>query len=54
MLGRPVPDVVFNPRVRDERVGGDTPSRRKDLASSDAFEDRRIVLLALPGAFTPI
>lgn len=53
MLDRPVPDVVFKTRVRDKSIGGDNPFRWQDLASGEVFEGRRIVLFALPGAFTP-
>jgi peroxiredoxin len=53
MLNRPVPDVTFKTRVRDESIGGDNPFRWQDLPSSDVFKGRRVVLFALPGAFTP-
>jgi thioredoxin-dependent peroxiredoxin len=53
MEGRKVPDVVFKTRVRDEAVGGDNPFRWQDLRSADVFAGRRIVVFALPGAFTP-
>ncbi len=48
-----VPDVVFKTRVRDESVGGDNPFRWQDRSSKDIFGGRRVVLFALPGAFTP-
>lgn len=48
-----VPEVVFKTRVRDESVGGDNPFRWRDLRSSEIFDGRRVVLFALPGAFTP-
>ena len=53
MLNRRVPDVVFKTRVRDESIGGDNPFRWQDLPSCEVFDERRIVLFALPGAFTP-
>ena len=53
MLNRRVPDVVFKTRVRDESIGGDNPFRWQDLPSREVFDERRIVLFALPGAFTP-
>ena len=53
MLDRQVPDVTFKTRVRDESVGGDNPFRWADLTSREVFEGRRVVLFALPGAFTP-
>ncbi|MDB5719558.1 MAG: peroxiredoxin [Alphaproteobacteria bacterium] len=53
MLDRQVPDVTFKTRVRDESIGGDNPFRWQDLASRDVFAGKRVVLFALPGAFTP-
>lgn len=48
-----VPQVVFKTRVRDEAVGGDNPFRWQDVSSDDIFKGKRVVLFALPGAFTP-
>ncbi|RMH42406.1 MAG: peroxiredoxin [Deltaproteobacteria bacterium] len=48
-----VPDVVFKTRVRDESIGGDNPFRWQDLSTQDVFGGKRVVLFALPGAFTP-
>ncbi len=48
-----VPDVVFKTRVRDESVGGSNPFRWQDLTTQEIFGGRRVVLFALPGAFTP-
>ncbi|MEZ5490455.1 MAG: peroxiredoxin [Gammaproteobacteria bacterium] len=48
-----VPEVIFKTRVRDESVGGDNPFRWQDLSSEEIFAGRRVVVLALPGAFTP-
>ena len=51
--GDKVPEVVFKTRVRDESVGGDNPYSWKDLTTDDVFKGKKIVLFALPGAFTP-
>lgn len=48
-----VPQVVFKTRIRDESVEGPNPFRWQDLSSDDIFAGKRVVLFALPGAFTP-
>ena len=48
-----VPNVVFKTRVRDESIGGDNPFRWQDLRTNDIFKGKRVVVLALPGVFTP-
>ncbi len=48
-----VPDIIFKTRVRDESLGGDNPFRWQDVSSADIFQDKKVVVLALPGAFTP-
>jgi thioredoxin-dependent peroxiredoxin len=48
-----VPDVVFKTRVRDESVEGPNPFRWQDRTTKEIFGGKKIVLFALPGAFTP-
>ena len=48
-----VPDVVFKTRIRDESLGGDNPFRWQDVSSADIFAGRNVIVMALPGAFTP-
>lgn len=48
-----VPDVVFKTRVRDENVAGENPFRWQDRSSTDIFANQSVIVLALPGAFTP-
>ena len=48
-----VPDTTFRTRVRDESIGGDNPFRWQDVEAKEIFSGRRVVVFALPGAFTP-
>ena len=48
-----VPNVVFKTRVRDESVDGENPFRWEDKATADIFAGKSIIIVALPGAFTP-
>ncbi|NBQ69240.1 MAG: peroxiredoxin [Nitrosomonadaceae bacterium] len=48
-----VPCATFKTRVRDESIGGDNPFRWQDVTTYDIFKNKRIVLFALPGAYTP-
>ena len=51
--GNQVPAATFVTRVRDGAVGSDNPYRWQKITSADLFAGRRVVLFALPGAFTP-
>jgi peroxiredoxin len=48
-----VPNVTFKTRVRDESIGGDNPFKWYDLTSKELFGGKKVVVFALPGAFTP-
>lgn len=48
-----VPNVTFKTRVRDESVEGENPFRWQDLTTDEIFKGKKIVLFALPGAYTP-
>lgn len=53
MTPETVPDATFHTRVRNEALGGPNPFEWKALSSEDVFAGKRVVLFALPGAFTP-
>jgi len=48
-----VPNITFKTRVRDESIGGDNPFRWQDVTTNDIFNGKKVVVFALPGAFTP-
>jgi len=48
-----VPEVTFKTRVRNAALGGANPFEWRDLTSDDVFKGKRVVVFALPGAFTP-
>lgn len=53
LVDKKVPSVVFKTRVRDESLGGENPFRWQDLTSEEIFSGKKVVIFALPGAFTP-
>lgn len=53
LVNKKLPEVVFKTRVRDESIGGDNPYRWQDKTTSDIFKGKKVVVFALPGAFTP-
>jgi len=48
-----VPQVTFKTRVRDGSIDGPNPFRWQDMTSEQVFAGKKVVVLALPGAFTP-
>lgn len=48
-----VPSVVFRTRVRDESIEGPNPYKWEPVTSGDYFDNKRVVVFSLPGAFTP-
>ncbi len=53
MTQRIVPTVTFKTRVRDDSIDGPNPFRWQDLTTDEVFSGKRVVVFALPGAFTP-
>ncbi|RCL03335.1 MAG: Redoxin domain-containing protein [Candidatus Tokpelaia sp. JSC161] len=53
MIIRKIPDVTFHTRVHDTTVSGSNPFRWQDMTTDDYFANKRVILFALPGAFTP-
>lgn len=53
MIGQPVPVATFHTRRRNDALEGPNPFEWHDVQSADLFAGRTVVVLALPGAFTP-
>lgn len=51
--GAQLPHVTFRTRLRDDTLGGENPYRWQDRTTTDLFADKRVILIGLPGAFTP-
>ena len=51
--GDTVPEVTFKTRVRVPDDPSENPFDWKDVSTDDFFAGKRVVLFALPGAFTP-
>jgi len=51
--GDKLPEITFKTRVHDESVSGPNQFRWQDRTTSELFAGKKVVLFALPGAFTP-
>ena len=54
MEGRTVPAATFKKRVRDASIGGENPFKWEDITTKEIFLGNRVLVFALPGAYTPI
>jgi len=48
-----VPQVVFKTRVGDRAVCGDNSGHWQDISTAGVFAGKKVIVFALPGAFTP-
>ena len=53
MENKQIPKITFKTRIRDETIQGPNPFRWQDVTSDEIFKDKKVVVFALPGAFTP-
>ncbi len=53
MTPKTIPDATFQTRVRNDALPGPNPFEWKTVTSADLFDDQKVVLFGLPGAFTP-
>jgi peroxiredoxin len=49
-----VPEVVFKIRVGDGPLCGDGGGHWQDLSSKEVFSGKKVIVIGLPGAYTPI
>ncbi len=51
-----IPEVIFKTRIGDNKsLGGGCSigGKWKDVSTTDIFKNKKVILFALPGAYTP-
>lgn len=48
-----LPDVVFHMRERDDTLEGSNPYKWVRKTTGELFADKKVIIIGLPGAFTP-
>jgi peroxiredoxin len=51
--GSQVPEVIFKTRVGDGPVCGGSDGHWQDVATKEIFSGKKVIVFALPGAYTP-
>ena len=52
--GSMAPIIDLKVRVKDKRITGDNKFKWSSINTKELYDNRRIVIFAIPGAFTPI
>ena len=52
--GKMIPNIMLRIRVRDDSLQKSNPFKWKSVNTQDLFKNKKIVIVCLPGAFTPI
>lgn len=52
-VGSKVPATVWKTRVRDETIKSQNPYKWENMTSGSVFDNKRVLVFSLPGAFTP-
>jgi hypothetical protein len=53
VFDKKIPSVTFKTRVRDDKNQGPNPFKWQDVTTEEIFKNKKVIIVALPGAFTP-